>query len=76
MAGRSSARAGQAPPLHFVNNAAGDDGGYWGALESAGVERGVARFAGGLVYVVGPLMGGGEDGEVGGLSGGDFAFDA
>ena len=59
-----------------MNDAAGDDGGHGCAFEGAGVERRVAGFAGGLLYVVGPFAGGGKNGEVGGLAGGDLAFDA
>jgi len=61
--------------LVLVDDAAGDDGGDWAAFEVAGIEWGVAGFAGGLLHVVGPFVRGGENREVRGLAGGDFAFD-
>jgi len=59
-----------------MDNATGDDGGDGGAFEGAGVEGGVAGFAGGLLYVVSPFMSCRENCEVGGLVGSNFAFDA
>lgn len=60
MPGRTPALA--FPRLHFIEDAAGDDGGDGCAFEGAGVEGGVAGFAGGLVYLVGPFVSGGENG--------------
>jgi len=60
----------------MMDNAAGDDGGYGCTFEVAGVEGGVAGLAGGLFYVVAPFVCRGKNRQIGGLAGGDFAFDA
>ncbi len=69
-------RWAEARHLHFIDDTAGHDGRHGTAFEGAGVEGGVAGLAAGLLYVVGPFVGGGKNREVGGLAGGDFAFDA
>ena len=54
--------------LNFVGKFAGYDGCDGRTFERAGVEGGVAGLAGRGFYVVGPRMGGGENGYVGGLA--------
>jgi|SRR5579862_1339900 len=62
--------------LRSMDHAAGDYCRYGCSSEGTRVERGVARFAGGVAYVVGPFVGEREEREVCGLPGGEFAFDA
>ena len=60
---RMSVPAGSEAAGEFIDDAlAGDDGGNRRAREGAGVERRVARFAGGLLYVIGPREIAGKNG--------------
>ena len=59
-----------------MDDAAGYDGRGGCAFEGAGVEGGVAGFAGRLLHVVGPFVSRGKNGEVGGLAGSELTFHA
>jgi len=59
-----------------MNYFARHDGGHGSAAEGVPVKRRVARFARGVRDIVGPLLGGGENRDVGRLAGGESAFDA
>ena len=54
--------------LHFIDEAAGNDGGHGRAFEGPGVERRVAGLAGGLLYVIGPREIVRKNGQIGGLA--------
>src|SRR5262245_59824404 len=59
-----------------MNEFSRHDGGHGSTMERVPVEWRVARFARRVVDVVGPLMRGGKNRDVGGQAGGEFAFDA
>src|SRR5713101_864601 len=63
-------------PLQFVDDSAGDDGGYWAAFEGAAVEGGIAGLAGGFRGAEGPRAIERKNCEVGGLAGSDGALEA
>src|SRR6267378_4347859 len=75
---RKAKMPGSSPALHFMDNAAGDDGGDGRAFEGAAGEGRVPGLAGRVLDVKGPGMIDGKDREVGGMVGGNFpfAFDA